>query len=158
MNNEQLRELRAMAFSKPIHDKIEVIERTWNHAGLICKSIEWRKNGLLHREDGPAVVWSGGTYWYKNGLLHRDNGPALETDPTRSWYKNGVLHREDGPAYESYNGKSLLREWYVDGKIKRIERTNWCFDLSQSGWEKINENTFCLHEGILGRCLGERRA
>ena len=30
--------------------------------------IEWRLDGKLHREDGPAVIWPDGTkYWCKNG-------------------------------------------------------------------------------------------
>jgi len=31
----------------------------------------WIKNGKLHREDGPAVIWyNGHQFWYKNGKLH----------------------------------------------------------------------------------------
>jgi len=29
---------------------------------------EWWKDGVLHREDGPAVVWADGTQeWWVNG-------------------------------------------------------------------------------------------
>jgi len=46
----------------------------------------WRLNGLLHRTDGPAVVWlDGAEQWYLNGHRHRTTGPA-ET------YKNGNQH------------------------------------------------------------------
>jgi predicted lipoprotein with Yx(FWY)xxD motif len=56
--------------------------------------------------------------WYRDGLLHREDGPALELpDGTRRWYRNGQLHREDGPAVERHDG---TREWWVDGK--RIKR------------------------------------
>jgi hypothetical protein len=28
----------------------------------------WFLNGVLHREDGPAIEWTSGTqYWYLNG-------------------------------------------------------------------------------------------
>jgi hypothetical protein len=35
----------------------------------------WYLNGLLHRDDGPAIIWADGTrYWYRNNKLHRDDG------------------------------------------------------------------------------------
>lgn len=35
------------------------------------KVIEWKnKDGLLHREDGPAVEWADGfKFWYLNGEI-----------------------------------------------------------------------------------------
>ena len=36
------------------------------------------KQGELHREDGPAVIYADGKkVWYINGKLHREDGPAL---------------------------------------------------------------------------------
>jgi len=33
---------------------------------------EWFLNGVLHREDGPAVIWADGTkFWYLNGELQQ---------------------------------------------------------------------------------------
>ena len=41
--------------------------------------IEYRLNGKLHREDGPAVERADGhKEWYVKGKLHRENGPAIE--------------------------------------------------------------------------------
>lgn len=35
-------------------------------------------NGKVHKEDGPAVIYSDGdTEWYINGKLHRTDGPAV---------------------------------------------------------------------------------
>lgn len=51
-------------------------------------------NGVLHREDGPAVEYhnNGGKVWYQNGLIHRLDGPALEySDGTNDWYYKGQL-------------------------------------------------------------------
>lgn len=79
---------------------------------------EWwyNKDGQLHREDDkPAVICSrdGTEIWYKNGLRHRDNGPAfVRRNETQEWIKNGKLHREDGPAV-------IRREkhyYYFEGK------------------------------------------
>ena len=36
-------------------------------------TIEWRLNGLRHREDGPAIECANGNkYWYLNGELLTD--------------------------------------------------------------------------------------
>lgn len=46
--------------------------------------VEWFRNGVLHRENGPAVVApDGSTYWYADGKLHRDDGPAIEYPAVR---------------------------------------------------------------------------
>jgi hypothetical protein len=50
-----------------------------------------KKKTILHREDGPAVVYSDGD---------------------KSWYLNGKRHRMDGPAIEYINGSD---RWYIDG-------------------------------------------
>jgi hypothetical protein len=50
-------------------------------------------NGVLHRDNGPAVECSNGDkYWYLNGKLHRVDGPAyLEADGTCGFYDHGQL-------------------------------------------------------------------
>jgi hypothetical protein len=54
-----------------------------------CK--QWRKDGLIHRVDGPAEVHPNGSkVWIQNGLLHRVGGPAIEFYPSgNSWYIQG---------------------------------------------------------------------
>ena len=79
---------------------------------------EWFLNGKLHREDGPARVWTDGDKeWYLNGLRHREDGPAVDYygDQYKEWYVNGQLHREDGPAVK-WHGRE---EWCVNGKLHR---------------------------------------
>ncbi len=53
---------------------------------------EWFLDGELHREDGPAVIYSDGTeHWYLNGDLHREDGPAIKlTTGTEQWFINGT--------------------------------------------------------------------
>jgi hypothetical protein len=66
----------------------------------------------LHREDGPAIVWScGDKHWYKNGQLHREDGPAVE-------YNNGQR--------EYWIDGLEVEEWWVMGKnnFSKLE-TNW---------------------------------
>ena len=74
----------------------------------------WYLNGVLHREDGPAIEYTNGTKaWYLNGKLHREDGPACEySNGDKYWYLNGKLHRVDGPACECTSG---YKSWYLNG-------------------------------------------
>jgi hypothetical protein len=39
----------------------------------------WLLDGKLHREDGPAIIYSNGSkHWYINGKRHREDGAAIE--------------------------------------------------------------------------------
>lgn len=103
------------------------------------QSVSWYKDGLLHREDGPAIVdkrkgtqewWLNGErhrldgpalifqnnhqYWFQFGKIHSDDGPAIIRGDSKEWWKNGFLHREDGPAIEDgRNGRS----WFLNGRL-----------------------------------------
>ena len=78
---------------------------------------EWRKDGILHRNDDlPTIEYSNGKKeWYKDDKLHRDGDlPAVEhSDGSKEWYQNGLLHREDNkPAIiKKYGSKA----WYLEG-------------------------------------------
>lgn len=77
------------------------------------------KDGLLHREDGPAVLLpNGDVFFYQNGLLHREGKPcSVLADGSRVWCLYGVPYREDdGPVVISKNGEKL---WYseTDGLV-----------------------------------------
>ena len=92
----------------------------------------WYKNGLLHREDEPAILWYDGYFeWYKNGLRHREDGPAiLWSDGYFEWYKNGLRHREDGPAClfggceKFYLNGQYVTKYDVMGKSEPILKVN----------------------------------
>ena len=50
----------------------------------------------------------------KDGFLHCEEGPALIFDTgTKIWFFGGKRHRLDGPACEYVNG---FKEWYIDGE------------------------------------------
>jgi len=76
----------------------------------------WYKEGMRHREGGPAVEYvSGEKHWYKEGMRHREGGPAVEySNGAKLWYKEGKLHREDGPAIEHADGR---KEYWKNGRI-----------------------------------------
>ena len=58
----------------------------------------------------------GNKYYYKDPgkrILHREDGPAIEYyGGTKEWLRHGLRHRLDGPAVKYSNGSE---SWYVDG-------------------------------------------
>ena len=55
-------------------------------------------------KNGRTLV-SGNYIWYKDGVIHREGGPAIEyADGSKEWIQNDVLHRTDGPACEWSDG------------------------------------------------------
>lgn len=92
------------------------IERTIDEDGAVRY---YNENGLLHREDGPAVEYcrsghGGGNRWFYNGKKHRTDGPAVtHVDGTTEWWIDGVRHRLEGPAVEYSQGGG---KWFYNGK------------------------------------------
>lgn len=93
------------------------------HVGTINdgEAIKWIHNGLVHREDGPAVV-------SKNGDLE--------------WYVNGLRHREDGPAIMRINGR---KEWWLNGKRSR-KPSSYSFSSDENEDEDENDNPSIIDE------------
>ncbi|MEN6644002.1 MAG: hypothetical protein ABFE08_16315 [Armatimonadia bacterium] len=95
--------------------------RKWVLAGRLQSVLEpdgsrcWCPDGIIGREDGPAVELADGTrMWCRDGVLHRDDGPAIEmADGTRIWLSHGRRHRVDGPAVERVGGDA---ERWIDGR------------------------------------------
>jgi hypothetical protein len=57
---------------------------------------------------------NGDKEWFLNGMLHREDGPAVEcANGDKIWYLNDKCHREDGPAVEYANG---YKSWYLNHK------------------------------------------
>jgi len=80
---------------------------------------EWCLNGVLHRENGPAIEFSTGSkFWYKEGKRHRVNGPAIEfVDGEKRWYIEDQEYTE-----EEFNKKIReMNQPSYDGKIVEIE-------------------------------------
>jgi len=119
---------------------------SWFNHKTKCWVKEWRTNGRLHREDGPAVDWgNGGFTWYKNGFKHRDNGPAsIHPNGLKIWYKEGIIHRVDGPAIIWPEGKY---EWVIMGE-SFISKQEWFEAL-----EKEDKLNILLNKGDSFECL-----
>lgn len=73
------------------------------------------KDGKYHRIHGPA--YTSPKYqvqeWYKEGVRHREDGPAIIHKDTKVWLKDGKLHRLDGPAIEDPAGP---KQYWIDGQ------------------------------------------
>lgn len=82
-------------------------------------SIYKKGTDVYHCEDMPSHINSTSKTWYKNGIMHRDDGPAFENIyGTKYWVSDGFYHRLDGPAYINGNHS----EYWVDG-LKVSEET-----------------------------------
>jgi hypothetical protein len=71
--------------------------------------------GQYHRLFGPAYISETYDYeiWYKNGVYHREDGPAIRHRNNFVWYKEGQLHNLNGPAIINGGGP---KEYYIDGR------------------------------------------
>jgi len=59
-------------------------------------------------------------------ILHRDDGPAFisfeDKTKIKKYFINGKLHREDGPAYIFYfEGKIKRASYFQEGKLHRVD-------------------------------------
>ena len=75
----------------------------------------------MNKRNGKYMDNVGNQYWYKNGLLHRNNAPAVIMAPNgaegqqqKEWYKNGERHRKNGPAVITEDGDLI---WFIEGKL-----------------------------------------
>ena len=122
---------------------------TISRFGTMGEKREYKKDGVLHRDVGPAVeiffVNSKGEKfiamqkWFIDGKLHRVNGPAtirfrcfenIDSQSERNfrrgieeyvYYVNGVIQREDGPAEVSFIGNTSEEINIETGVISKTE-------------------------------------
>lgn len=81
----------------------------------IAEGRRYLKDGIMHREDGPAQEDADGSVaYYVEGVLHNRAGPAIIlADGTKEWFVNGKRHREEGPAIEFASGR---KAWFLNGE------------------------------------------
>jgi len=96
---------------------------------LKCGDKQWHKNGILHRENGPAFVRDNGIdmSWHIDGEIHREDGPAkiYHEGGSKRWMRNGFLHREDGPAIVIQNHPTKdkdgpLIQYHLEGCSEKV--------------------------------------
>ena len=116
-------------------------------------------NGLLHKEDGPAVLYRDGTKeWWFNGIRHNNNGPAIVTGSHSIFIKNGKVDRYT-TTWSPNNGekKILLDKDFIINSIIRIKdiidkTDNILFDYENNNELSsylINYNIDHCYKGIL---------
>ncbi|MCS4089722.1 hypothetical protein [Rhizobium sp. BK176] len=88
---------------------------------------EYRFRGNLHRDDGPALVLGDQSVWYRHGLEHRVDGPSALIGQEREYRQYDRLHRDGGPAIESPG----LTGWYRHGKEHREDGPALIYRSSQ---------------------------
>jgi hypothetical protein len=97
---------------------------------------EWYKNGILHRENGPARIKSDNNgkliieEYYQNGILHSENNYPTTCRKqyhdygyySEMWYLNDKLHNIDKPAViiKDSNDNFVSVEAFVNGKRHRL--------------------------------------
>lgn len=115
---------------------------SYNGDGIDIMHESWYLRGKLHRDnDQPADISSmfgeKTLIWCKNGVCHREYGPAIivkdqwsRSDERghiilKKWKKYGKMHRINGPAYIGirwYDGNLIkVEHWYIDDKILEHE-------------------------------------
>ena len=86
------------------------------------------RNGFHENEYGYYEDDYGTKRWYKNIGLHREDGPAVVySDGSQIWLVDNNIHREDGPAIIHSNG---THKWYVNGKYITNEVNQWFTDVN----------------------------
>lgn len=119
----------------------------------------------LHREDGPAETWfkDGDKFpylerWYKDGRLHRENGPAIVYHGDREiWMQDGNYHRFDGPAIvysqHSISFREKSNEYWIRGK----NICGYIFRNILDTYERSDLANYLLSEDWAIRVLAEFR-
>ena len=106
---------------------------------MIYKKISWEEYcwDLRDRTGAYLVIYpNGDKEWLFNGLLHREDGPAIESaEGVKAWWIHGEIHREDGPATEWADG---TKEWYIHGEYYGTEE-EWQIALDELRAKEIKD-------------------
>ena len=97
---------------------------------------QYRVDGKLHRNDGPAAI-----EYYENGDKKYEE-----------YLINGKYHRNDGPAIIKYseNGNIQYEEYYLNGNHISLETVqNMIKDLGipedHINWDQVQKDMFQFH-------------
>lgn len=79
------------------------------------------KNGKLHCDDGPAIVFEDGSYtWYNDGRFHCEIGPAIFRVKTESQDERMVYYL-DGAKLDFTSDDELIKEVMKRKMIEIVE-------------------------------------
>lgn len=93
--------------SYPVHQHQNVN----NYLDIVYRNAE----GKMHRIYGPAYFSRiyNLEQWYKDGLRHREDGPAYIHNKNKVWFYEDKLHRLDGPAVTELGGP---KQYWIHGQ------------------------------------------
>lgn len=88
---------------------------------------EWRDKGVLHRENGPAIIEEepiSRSFYFKQGSLCENDEPDVTSKNFVGWLKRDencyYFHREDGPAIIKLLEKNFFVKFMNFGKEHRL--------------------------------------
>lgn len=83
--------------------------------------------GIIEVCDGESRLSIIQICYFKNGVFHRENGPARVFGyGVKEWFLNEKLHREDGPAIAYPNGKG---RYYLNDQ--EYSKRQWKIEVNQ---------------------------
>jgi hypothetical protein len=82
-----------------IRDNLGGRSRLENGRHPTGKGFVYLRDGVKHREKGPAEIWNNGyKAWYFKGRKHRVEGPAVTyPDGREEWWVNGKMVKSVDP-------------------------------------------------------------
>jgi hypothetical protein len=88
------------------------------------KGFVYIRNGMKHREKGPAEINNDGYQaWYSLGLKHRVGGPAVTyPDGRMEWWEKGKLLKATNQTMLAPGTKVDMRAVRKDKKLSKIVR------------------------------------
>lgn len=103
--------------------------RFWTTEGpFVGANKYFEKEWVLHREDGPAVIYSDSSEeWWFMGKLHRWDGPALcnsilDMHLEEWWYKGNYCVGETHPFFDALRTLNLYNKWKSKQPFTDAER------------------------------------
>jgi hypothetical protein len=75
----------------------------------------WYEEGIIHREEGPAIIWPDGyEEWLVYGLRHRIDGPAVMSSLYKEyeWWLHGRCLSTKEAWWQALSDKDKLRSLF----------------------------------------------
>lgn len=94
----------------------------------------WLRYGVVHRDDGPAIVFynSKENYNDESGTIGNRYSHVIYAE---QWMHHGTKHRSNGPSYINY-----FNEWNnryeINGKDVTLKVREWIKDFDIPHWSK----------------------
>ena len=80
------------------HNKGHLTTGFFNKFSKYMDNKSWYKDGLLHRLDGPATIWTDGSglrEFYKEGMRHNEKGPAITEGEREEWWLDNINYSKE---------------------------------------------------------------